>query len=316
MHVFYRIERLINNLSEKGYKKFIIYPIGKVGEIARTILKSKGLDFVCVDRYRKEEGIFPVDILSNQKYEEYIILLCYVDVQWTNSLKETLELYVVDKSRVYSILENETEACGEEWTVPKIREKKTIYEMPYPSEPRTASLERAAREIYEREIGGNVAEVGVYKGDFAKYINWWFYDRRLYLADTFEGFDEKDINADRVNKFSEGSQDWSDTSVEKVLSIMPNKEKCIIKKGWFPKAMEDVNDEFCFVSLDTDLYQPIYAGLAFFYPKLKRGGYIFVHDCTNEGYKGARQAVLDFTKQQNIGYVILPDGCGTAVITK
>jgi len=65
-----------------------------------------------------------------------------------------------------------------------------------------------------------------------------------------------------------------------------------------------------------DLYEPIYAGLEYFYPRLSGGGHIFVHDCCDGIYKGSRQAVLDFAEKNGIGFVILPDDCGTAVITK
>lgn len=58
---------------------------------------------------------------------------------------------------------------------------------------RLSSLELVANEIYKNNIKGNVAELGVFRGDFAKFINLSFPDRKLYLFDTFEGFDEKDI---------------------------------------------------------------------------------------------------------------------------
>lgn len=198
----------------------------------------------------------------------------------------------------------------------KKRKDKSIYELPYIQEVRLAALERAAREIYERKIVGSVAEAGVYKGDFAKYINWWFYDRKMYLIDTFEGFDDRDIKSDKKRRHAVKFDDWSRTSVDYVLARMQNRENCVIKKGWFPEVMKNTEDIFCFVSLDMDLYEPIYAGLEYFYPRLSGGGYIFVHDCCDGIYKGSRQAVLDFAEKNGIGFVILPDDCGTAVITK
>src|SRR5207244_2449439 len=99
-------------------------------------------------------------------------------------------------------------------------------------------------------------------------------------------------------------------------SIMPHREKCIPVKGFFPASAKDVNQEFVFVSIDADLYQPIYSGLQFFYPKLVKGGYIFVHDFNNDDYKGARKAVLQFCKENDISYLPLPDTGGTAVISK
>ena len=58
-------------------------------------------------------------------------------------------------------------------------------------------LELCAREIYSRKIEGSVAELGVYQGGFAKYINQAFPNKKLYLFDTFTGFDAKDISLEK-----------------------------------------------------------------------------------------------------------------------
>jgi len=181
---------------------------------------------------------------------------------------------------------------------------------------RLASLELVSFEINSKKLEGNVAELGVYKGKFARYINQYFPDRTLYLFDTFEGFDHSDLVKEKQNDFSRGDQDFTNTSLEAVLKRMPYPNRCKPVKGFFPESAKGVDDRFVFVSLDADLYEPLYAGLNFFYPKLVYGGYIFVHDFNNEGYKGARKAVEDFCKEQNINYVPLPDSGGTAVIVK
>jgi O-methyltransferase len=137
---------------------------------------------------------------------------------------------------------------------------------------RISTLELLSYEIKSNNVLGSVAEVGVYRGDFAKYINLLFSDRKLYLFDTFEGFPEVHSKIDRGRGFSRGDQDWSTTSVEIVLSKMPYPNNVIIKKGIFPENAKDVNDKFCFVSLDVDLYEPTKEGLNFFYPLLSPGG--------------------------------------------
>lgn len=181
---------------------------------------------------------------------------------------------------------------------------------------RVASLELISHEIELRRIEGNVAELGVYKGKFARQINRYFPDRTLYLFDTFEGFNEADIASEKSQDLSRGDQDFSDTSVEAVLRTMPHPSRCKPIKGYFPESARAVDDRFVFVSLDADLYDPLYAGLIFFYPKLVPGGYIFIHDFNNDHYKGARKAVETFCREQAINYMPLPDSCGSAVIMK
>lgn len=138
---------------------------------------------------------------------------------------------------------------------------------------RSASLELMAYEIERNEVKGSVAELGVYQGGFAALINRIFSSRTFYLFDTFEGFDEADVKKEVAENFSTGTQDFSDTSVEMVLGRMPHQEKCIVKKGWFPQTTEGLEGEnFAFVSIDADLYDPIYEGMSFFYPRLSCGG--------------------------------------------
>ena len=183
-------------------------------------------------------------------------------------------------------------------------------------EPRSATLELMAREILRYDIEGSCAELGVYRGDFARLINHYLPDRKLYLFDTFEGFDKRDAEADRAGNFSKGDEDFSRTSEELVLSKMEHRENCIVRKGWFPETAEGVDDKFCFVSLDADLYQPILAGLEFFYPRLVHGGVIMIHDFNNISYSGVRQAVKEFCDKNDVGYMCLYDVCGSAVIVK
>jgi O-methyltransferase len=118
---------------------------------------------------------------------------------------------------------------------------------------RYKTLELCSHEIYTNNVKGNVAELGVYKGDFAARINLVFQDRKLYLFDTFQGFDARDTGEEKVNEFSSGDQDFSDTNIELVLKKMKFPENCIVKKGYFPESAVDVNDIFVFVSLDSDL---------------------------------------------------------------
>ena len=181
---------------------------------------------------------------------------------------------------------------------------------------RLATLELVSAEINSKNLQGNVAELGVYKGKFAKYLNGYFPDRSLYLFDTFAGFDGRDIGKEKKENLSSGSQDFSNTSVESVMKRMAFPQQCIPVKGFFPQSAGGINDQFVFVSIDADLYEPIYAGLNFFYPRLVKGGYIFIHDFNNDNYKGARKAVERFCDEQQINFTPVPDSGGTAVITK
>jgi len=198
----------------------------------------------------------------------------------------------------------------------KYSDRKRDIDINYLDYIRLATLELAAHEIEKRNLSGNIAEVGVYKGKFAKYINQYFPSKKLYLFDTFQGFDEKDIQTEKRLGLNDANQDFSNTSVDLVLKNMPFPKQCIVKKGFFPETTAGIEDSFVFVSLDTDLYEPIYQGLLYFYPRMVKGGYIFVHDVNNDSYKGASKAVEKFSEEKDISFLAIPDSCGSVVFIK
>ncbi|MCL2086842.1 MAG: macrocin-O-methyltransferase [Oscillospiraceae bacterium] len=175
-------------------------------------------------------------------------------------------------------------------------------------------LEYFSKLVYDRNITGNVAEGGVFDGAFAKKINEFFPDRTLYLFDTFEGFDSRDIGAEIKNKFSKYGVGHLKTSEEKVKQILPHPEKAIIKKGYFPETAAGIDDKFVFVNLDFDLYAPTLAGLDFFYPKMVHGGVILVHDYFTPGYKGVKKAVDEFCENNKIAFMPIADEISIAIV--
>lgn len=183
---------------------------------------------------------------------------------------------------------------------------------------RVCSLELVAEEIYTNSVYGSVSELGVYRGDFAKRINTAFPDRNLYLFDTFDGFREKDKIVDIDGGFSSATEDFSDTTVDLVLKKMEHPENVTVRAGYFPDSIQDKDkrESFAFVSIDADLYKPIYDGLHFFYPRLSKGGYIFLHDYNNKDYPGVKAAVKKYCGEEGINCFPLVDPCGTAVLTK
>lgn len=182
---------------------------------------------------------------------------------------------------------------------------------------REQTLSFLAEEIHRKNVQGSVAEIGVSKGEFARKINFLFPDRNLYLFDTYEGLSEKDKAKAIELGWGEKQYALDETGVpfEEVLQDMPYREKCIVKKGYFPDTF-DLEDMFSFVSLDIDFYDTTKRGLEVIYPCLSKGGYIMVHDFNNLSYVECRNAVIDFCEENKVAYVPIPDAGGTVVITK
>ena len=143
------------------------------------------------------------------------------------------------------------------------------------------------QEVKNRKVAGELAELGVYKGDFSKYLNREFSDKKLYLFDTFDGFPQDHL-FENVTKGYSSAEDivnssFSDTSVKTVMDKMLYPEQVVICKGVFPNTIPKNSGDirYAIVSLDCDLYSPILEGLRYFYPRLSSGGYIMIHDYNN-----------------------------------
>lgn len=177
----------------------------------------------------------------------------------------------------------------------------------------------AVKEIRKRKVCGSVAEVGVFRGEFAQYINVAFPDRKCYLFDTFEGFQIKEALQEMKNGNCTEAfvQAYKQTDVGMVLKRMKYLENIIIKQGLFPESLEGLEDTFAFVSIDVDFEDSIYEGLKYFYPRMERGGYIFVHDY-NSSLLGVEKAVDKYEKElgEYLHKMPLCDANGTLVIIK
>jgi O-methyltransferase len=176
-------------------------------------------------------------------------------------------------------------------------------------ENRNVWLNSFAKLVYERKILGNVAEVGVFRGDFAKNINAVFPDRTLYLFDTFEGFPALDVEKEPLASNSKPGY-YDATSEELVLSKLPHRNNVVVGKGYFPETASGVpeDERFCFVNLDLDLYQPTLAGLNFFHDKMSAGGVILIHDYFGIDFPNVKTAVTDFEKEIGAPLKLFPIG--------
>ena len=179
---------------------------------------------------------------------------------------------------------------------------------------RSLFLERYSEELLEQKKSQfSVAEAGVYRGEFASQINRYFPDQRLFLFDTFTGFDDRDLAYEENESLWEANKETSESFV---LKKMSSPENCIIKKGYFPNTAVDIGSDFGFVSLDLDLYKPTLEGLRIFFPKLISGGCILVHDFFSTSYPNVKKAVYDYCMEinQQIYKVPIGDDCSIAII--
>lgn len=279
-----------------------IFPYGYQGEIADRLLQHKF-------------GIKPQYIIDNKwaKFNPDIISL----EELKKIDNENLIIFVSsDRNDIYDVIREEINRYITKGIVvdlfPMVNED---------NDRRVEAVRLLANHFTSIKLPGSVAEAGVREGAFARYINKYFSSKKLYLFDTFEGFYNEQVKSNMIleEKVFEVNMDYGEyyheLGVGGILP-MPNPENIIIKKGFFPDTAVDIEDTFCFVHLDMDIYQSTMDGLHFFWSKMVEQGVIMLDDYHNDHCPGVKKAVDEFCAANGVGVCFLPEGRGTAVLIK
>ena len=175
---------------------------------------------------------------------------------------------------------------------------------------RLATLELLCRRL--DGVPGATAELGVYRGFFARCVQQLLPDRKLYLFDSFAGFSQ---DAGASDAFQAAH---ANTCIQRVLEILPCPERAVVKPGFFPASLDGLEENFCLVSLDVDFEQSTLDGLRYFWPRLQPGGYLLLHDWGNPKLPGVAQALRRYEAELGgcIPAVPLCDVNGSLILCK
>ncbi len=191
--------------------------------------------------------------------------------------------------------------CGV-YDSPRCMESITPHEILLPT-PRDRQIERKApqkqaitgagklhvmQSLFDSNVPGAVAELGVYQGGSAKVLAFAFPDRPCLLFDTFEGIPFKgESDTHDVGEFS--------ASMEEVRAALEGYPNVTFVKGVFPDTASPYKDlRYAFVYLDADQYQSTKDGLEFFWPRMSPGGIIALDDYRWPQCPGVEKALLEF----------------------
>jgi len=181
--------------------------------------------------------------------------------------------------------------------------------------PRLYALIMNIKQIMGEDIVGDMAELGVYRGNSAASLAYYarINRRKVLLFDTFEGFDQRDLVG--VDEYKPNA--FEDTSLHDVRDLVGDTDVRFIQ-GRFPESIPpDLYEaRFCLAHIDCDLYEPAKAGLEFFYPRLSPGGLLIVHDYANLYWEGIKRAVDEFCRTIPERPLVFGDKSGTAMIRK
>ena len=178
---------------------------------------------------------------------------------------------------------------------------------------KTAVIRKLSWRLDELGVPGAVADLGAYRGDISWQLNALMPGRKLYLFDTFTGYDSRDVAKEQELGLSNAKAgDYSLTRreyenvEERLLSRMPYPENVIIKKGWFPETAYGLEEEtYALVHMDTGLYHPTYSGIQYFLPRMSKGGMIIVSGYEDGKRAGVRQAIRDLEERYG-AFLMMP----------
>jgi len=172
------------------------------------------------------------------------------------------------------------------------------------------------RQLQDEGIEGDFAELGVWKGNSAALLAAYAEksERKLYLFDTFTGFNPCDAEGDGRAKHG----DFTDTSIGYVRATVGRDSTAVYIPGYFPESVtpEVQAGRFALVHIDCDLYAPMKAALEFFYPRTNTGGMMILHDYSSGNWSGATKAIDEFRKGTGEHISLWPDKSGTAILRK
>ena len=165
----------------------------------------------------------------------------------------------------------------------------------------------------QTDLEGDIAEVGVFQGGSAKLICEAKKDKKLYLFDTFTGLPQVSENDTHFGHKHWYDNEFSNTSEESIKKLLNKYDNVDIIKGIFPESGKKIiENKFCFVHLDVDLYKSTIDSLRFFFPKMVEGGIILIHDYHSDGIQ---KAFREF-KNENKIHLIELTGSQAMIIKK
>jgi len=173
---------------------------------------------------------------------------------------------------------------------------------------RLDNLQECIVSVLDEDIKGDLIETGVWRGGACIFMRavlaaHGVADRRVFVADSFEGLPKPD-----AEKYPADKGDLH--HIHKVLAVTQEEveynfskyglldEQVVFLKGWFKDTLPKAPiDKLSILRLDGDMYGSTMDALDSLYPKLQTGGFCIIDDYV---LPGCRQAVGDYRARFSI----------------
>jgi hypothetical protein len=171
-------------------------------------------------------------------------------------------------------------------------------------------LQAMIEGLVEDGVPGDIVECGAWRGG-ASIFSKGVVDvldptggRKIFVADTFVGFPQADIENDGVDTNGWAYQNFHVGGADAVVATFKRygvfDDKVVIAGGLFNETLPILpTTQIALLRMDCDMYRSTTQALDLLYDKVTVGG-IVVHN--NWQYTSARAAVIDFRRNRNMRY--------------
>ncbi|MEO0486882.1 MAG: TylF/MycF/NovP-related O-methyltransferase [Pseudomonadota bacterium] len=229
--------------------------------------------------------------------------LVYLDPEQTRRPRMAHDLYrnIVNETPGARLRRERRRAQGRDWPV---------FAHSMAGYYRLTNLSRCVRQVIKDDVPGDFIETGVWRGGASILMRGVSNlaggaDRKVYLADSFEGLPPPDLEnfpqdeGDKLYLFKE----QLGISEEKVRKNFETynllDDNVVFVKGWFKDTLPTLEaDQFAIVRLDGDMYESTIQAIEALYPKLSPGGYLIVDDYG--AIAQCRQAIGEYREKHGI----------------
>jgi predicted O-methyltransferase YrrM len=158
--------------------------------------------------------------------------------------------------------------------------------------PRLANLWQLCRMS---NPAGSIIEVGSFKGGGALHLSNSSPERRVYICDSFQGFEKLDAKLDR----SFTSDQFKNTTQQAVERLFEARNRNFqVVAGFFPQSCADIDlGPISFAHLDADTYESTLQSLEFLVDKLTDRSLLLLDDFRRRA-EGVDTAVREFTSRE------------------
>lgn len=185
---------------------------------------------------------------------------------------------------------------------------------------RLENVRRLVESVIGNQVPGDLIETGVWRGGACIMMRavlqiYGVTDRRVWLADSFEGLpppDAEQYPADAQEKFHQYSE--LAVSIDDVKQNFAKydllDDQVAFLKGWFKDTLPVAPiQQLALLRLDGDLYESTIQALDVLYDKLSIGGFVIVDDY--HVVEACKQAVHDFLSARHLAPELVEiDGVG------